>query len=231
MKNMMSLLLAITILSCTSSAQQGSKDVDATTFEKDLQKENVQILDVRTPSEYEGGHIKSAMLADWTNQQQFKERVQYLDKSKPVMVYCASGGRSGKAAQWLSENGFTTVENLKGGITQWKIENKPVEGSTPQPQMTEQEYATHIKNAGIVLVDFGAEWCPPCRKMEPVLTELQTEMKDRFQLVKVDGGINTNIMKLQGVEALPTFIVYKNGKETWRKQGVVEKSELVAQLQ
>jgi thioredoxin len=216
-------------LSCTSLAQT-NKDVDATTFQNDITKDSVQILDVRTAGEYQNGHIKNAMLADWMNQQQFKDRVQYLDKSKPVLVYCASGGRSGKAAQWLAQNGFTNIENLKGGFTQWKAENKPVEGASNAPQINEKDYAAYVTAANIVLIDFGAEWCPPCRKMEPVLNELQTELKHKFKLVKVDGGINTNIMQLQNVDALPTFIIYKNGKEVWRKQGVVEKSELLAQL-
>jgi thioredoxin len=157
--------------------------------------------------------------------------VQYLDKSKPVLVYCASGGRSSKAAQWLAQNGFTTIENLKGGFTQWKLENKPVEGASNAPQVTEKDYASYVTSANIVLIDFGAEWCPPCVKMAPIIDELQADLKDKFKLVKVDGGVNTNMMKLQNVEALPTFIVYKNGKEVWRKQGVVEKSELAAQLQ
>ena len=81
-----------------------------------------------------------------------------------------------------------------------------------------------------VLIDVTAEWCPPCRKMEPVLKDLQGELKDKFKLVKVDGGVNSNVMQQQHVAALPTFIVYKNGKEVWRKQGIVEKSELIAQL-
>ena len=66
--------------------------------------------------------------------------------------------------------------------------------------------------------------------MAPVIDEIQAELKDKFKLVKVDGGVNTNMMQLQSVDSLPTFIVYKNGKEVWRKQGIVEKSELLTQL-
>jgi len=230
MKYIIPFIISATLLSCTSSAQT-NKDVDATTFQNDIAKDSVQILDVRTSGEYQNGHIKNAMLADWMNQEQFKDRIQYLDKSKPVLVYCASGGRSGKAAQWLAQNGFKTIENLKGGFTQWKLENKPVEGASDAPQVNEKDYTAFVTSANVVLIDFGAEWCPPCRKMEPVLSELQTELKDKFKLVKVDGGINTNIMQLQNVNALPTFIIYKSGKEVWRKQGVVEKNELLAQLQ
>src|SRR5438045_2710500 len=125
MKYLFLVLMNVVLFSCSSTAQQTNADVDAATFQQHLAKENVQLLDVRTTGEYQSGHIKNAMLADWMNPEQFKDRIQYLDKSKPVLVYCASGGRSGKAAQWLAQNGFTTVENLKGGFTQWKIENKP----------------------------------------------------------------------------------------------------------
>lgn len=229
MRTILFLLLNIVLLSYTSNAQQNN-DVDATVFQQHIAKENVQILDVRTTGEYKNGHIKNALLADWTNPDQFKNRVQYLDKSKPVLVYCASGGRSGAAAKWLAQNGFATIENLKGGFTQWKIENKPVEGVAHIPQVTTAEYNTYTTSANIVLIDFGAEWCPPCRTMAPVIDEIQAELKDKFKLVKVDGGVNTKVMQEQKVAALPTFIIYKNGKEVWRKQGIVEKSELLAQL-
>lgn len=230
MKYLALLFINILLISCSSTAQQTNTDVDATTFEQHLTKENVQILDVRTAGEYQNGHIKNAMLADWTNPAQFKDRVQYLDKSKPVLVYCASGGRSGAAAKWMAENGFTSIENLKGGFIQWKLQNKPVAGIANIPQVSANDYNTYITSADIVLIDFGAEWCPPCRKMEPVLDEIQAELKDKFKLVKVDGGVNTTLMQQQNIAALPTFIVYKNGKEVWRKQGLVEKSELIAQL-
>jgi thioredoxin len=145
-------------------------------------------------------------------------------------VYCASGGRSGQAAQWLASNGFTQVENLKGGFNEWKSEKKPFDATANVVQLTIDQYYASLKSNKPVLVDFGAEWCPPCRKMQPVLDALQNEMKDKFKLVKVDGGINTAVMQQLDVSILPTFIVYKNGKEIWRKQGVVEKDELKKQL-
>jgi thioredoxin-like negative regulator of GroEL len=67
--------------------------------------------------------------------------------------------------------------------------------------------------------------------MEPVLASLQKELAGKYTLVKVDGGRDTEMMKANGVNALPVFIVYKNGKETYRVQGVVEKNILKAQLQ
>src|SRR3982751_607543 len=70
-------------------------------FEKAITNPGVQILDVRTIGEYNTGFITRSFQADWNNKEQFFDRTQYLDKSKPVYVYCASGGRSGAAADAL----------------------------------------------------------------------------------------------------------------------------------
>lgn len=220
---------SILLLSVSHKSFAQNKDVDVATFQQHLST-NIQLLDVRTPDEYNAGHIQNAMLANWMNKQEFTERVKYLDKDKPVLVYCASGGRSGQAAKWLAENGFSHVENLKGGFTEWKLENKPFESASNASQLTIDQYYASLKSDKPVLVDFGAEWCPPCRKMQPVLDALQTENKNAFKFVKVD-GMNTALMQQLNVSALPTFIVYKNQKEVWRKQGIVSKEELKKALE
>ncbi|MBL7748578.1 MAG: thioredoxin family protein, partial [Chitinophagaceae bacterium] len=108
--------------------------------------------------------------------------------------------------------------------------NKPLEGATEEKQLTVEEYNASIPKDKTVLVDFGATWCPPCVKMAPVLDELEKDKNLSFQLVKIDGGVHLELMKTMNVESLPVFIVYKNGVETWRKQGVVSKEDLLAQL-
>ncbi len=220
----------IALSACNLQAQNKGLSVDE--FQQELSQPAVQLLDVRTAGEYQNGHLANALQADWNNQEQFKDRVQYLDKSKPVLVYCASGVRSAKAADWLKSNGFSSVQNMDGGIVAWKKENKPVEQPANIKQLTIDEYTASIANAGkpIVLIDFGAEWCPPCKKMEPVITQLQNELKDQVAVINVDAGINTNVMSDMKVGSIPTFIMYKNGKEAWRKEGVVDANELKAQL-
>nr|MBW0161698.1 thioredoxin family protein [Sediminibacterium sp.] len=84
--------------------------------------------------------------------------------------------------------------------------------------------------SGIVLVDVGAEWCPPCKKMEPVIHQLETELAAKFKLVKVDGGNDIEVMKHIKADALPTFVIYKNGKEVWRDFGIVSKDVLRSKL-
>ena len=229
MRNVFSGLLFLSMMACNAQPPTEAK-MTPTAFEKAINSEKVQVLDVRTASEYKTGHLKDALQADWTNQQQFQDRIQYVDKDKPVYVYCLVGGRSASAADWMRKNGFKNVVELQGGINAWKRDAKPLEGVTDVKQMTMEEYQASIPKDKTTLVDFGATWCPPCVKMVPVLDELEKEKKLDFLLLKIDAGVHTELMKGMNIEPIPVFIVYKNGVETWRKQGIVSKEELTAQL-
>lgn len=200
-------------------------------FEEQVTKTGVQVLDVRTAGEYAASHIKNSLQADWLDNKQFKERVQYLDKAHPVYVYCGSGVRSKDAAKWLRQEGFQQVFELQNGFISWKKNNRPVEIDSAVNQMSLTEYQALLKTSSVSLVDFGAKWCPPCKKMEPVLEQLQKDLSGKFTLIKVDAGVHTGIMQQLKVENIPTFILYKNGKETWRKNGLVSLEEFKSQLQ
>jgi rhodanese-related sulfurtransferase len=91
----------------------------AKSYLADKQVEDVTILDVRQPKEYEAGHIPGAVLAPLP---ELTDSLDRIDKSKPVVVYCASGGRSRVAAQLLSGQGFTDITNVAGGFNAWQGE-------------------------------------------------------------------------------------------------------------
>ena len=214
---------SLILLSCRSTAQQTNLSVPD--FEKGINQNNIQVLDVRTVREYQSGHLKNAFLADWTNQQEFTERVAALDKTKPVYTYCLSGIRSAAAADWLNKNGYTAY-NLAGGINAWRRDNKPLEAVSKETQMSMADYLALIPADETVLVDFSAVWCPPCKKMEPVIAALEKTNSVSFKLLKVDGGIQTELCKALNIVSFPTFIIYKNGKPVWRREGVVEQKDL-----
>ena len=121
----MILFFAGTFSACNSFAQQ-SNNLTVGDFEKGVNQKNIQILDVRTPSEFKSGHLKNAILADWTNPASFNEKVRSLDKTKTVYTYCQIGGRSAQATTWLVKNGFK-VYNLDGGIAAWTKAGKSLE--------------------------------------------------------------------------------------------------------
>ena len=214
----------ILLSACNSNAQQTNLSVQE--FEKAIAKNNVQLLDVRTPGEYQSGHLSNAFLADWNNENEFKERAKAFDKNKPVYTYCLSGARSGAATDWLRQNGFTAY-NLSGGINAWKKADKPIEQAIAVKQITMQEYLAQVPTDKTVLVDFTAVWCAPCKKMAPVLDSLLALHGDKFILVKIDGGDQTDICKELNVDGFPTFVIYKQGKEVWRKQGLTDMKDFL----
>lgn len=221
--------LAIFLLLASCEAQNNVK-LDPAAFAEGISKPGVQLLDVRTAEEFKSAHLKNALQANWNDPSEFKTRTEHIDKDKPVYVYCLSGGRSAAAASWLRKEGYTTVFELSSGINGWRSAGLPVESNAGKTQMTLEEYQYRVNSHPVILVDFGAAWCPPCKKMEPILQDLVKQSENRFQLVKVDGGNDIDVMRSQGVEALPVFIIYKNGKEVWRHRGIVSKEELQKNL-
>lgn len=99
--------------------------VSAHEFEKAIQTDSVQLLDVRTPQEYTEGHIDGALNIN-VQSDDFKDMAQRnLSKVSTVLVYCRSGRRSLDAAEILTHLGYKVV-NLKGGIIEWKEDGLPV---------------------------------------------------------------------------------------------------------
>ena len=206
-------------------------EINAAAFSKKMTATGVQLLDVRTAAEFRSGHLQHALQADWLRKDEFAERTKFLDKQKPLLIYCVSGIRSAQAARLLREQGFTNVQNLEGGLVAWKMAGNKIETTENIPQLSLESYKQSIPAQGTILVEFGADWCPPCQAMLPVLDKLGKDLKGKYAPVRIDGGVHTDLMKALNVPAIPFFIVYKNGQETWRKQGVVAYEDLKAQLQ
>lgn len=202
--------------------------VDAGTFQANISENKAVILDVRTAGEYESGHIKGALQADWTNQSQFTERVAAMDKNAPVYIYCLGGGRSAAAQNYLIQQGFTKVVNLKGGINAWNQAGFPTDGVQNVKQISQKEYEASIPKSGTVLVDFSAEWCPPCKKVEPLLKDLE---KNGSTIIRFDGGSQKELCIALKVSGFPTLILYKDGKEVKRHVGIITAEELQAFIQ
>ena len=198
--------------------------VDAVKFSKAISAPDAQILDVRTAGEFKSGHIANALQANWLDSKEFKNRTQHLDKSKTIYIYCQSGGRSASAQNALIQAGFTVV-NLEGGMSNWRMQAMPVEGAGDKVQMRIVDFEKLIQSNEYVLVEIGALWCPPCRKMQPIVDALKQSPPKPFYFLAVDGGQDMDVMKSVKADDLPTFILYKNGIEVWRKVGVTPKDD------
>ncbi|MEQ9405012.1 MAG: rhodanese-like domain-containing protein [Cyclobacteriaceae bacterium] len=122
--SLMMLLASFLFLGCGSPAQEGLSTIDAEQLKK-LNTDEVILLDVRTPAEWEQGRIKNAILINYRDSN-FREQVAALDSEKPVIVYCAAGGRSTGASKVLQDAGFKTIYNYTGGFSDWKSKGEEI---------------------------------------------------------------------------------------------------------
>ena len=123
MKRVLILLIAVTLVTYSCKKENSSSEIQIVTPEEmqELsQLEDVQLVDVRTPEEYKDGYIADFQNIDYLSPT-FEKEIEKLDKSKPVIVYCKSGNRSGKCAAKMKEKGFVKVYDLDGGIAKWKF--------------------------------------------------------------------------------------------------------------
>lgn len=77
-----------------------------------------------------------------------------------------------------------------------------------------------------VVVDFYADWCAPCRAMKPILEDLKSKMGEDVAIYKIDVDKNPAISEQFQVMSIPTLLVFKNGKQVWRKSGIASSQEL-----
>ena len=224
------LLFLFTISSCDGQTSKNIKSVSAEIFAKKINETSKsQILDVRTPEEFESEKIDNAINANWLGDS-FITDVTKLDKSKPVFVYCKSGGRSSKAAAKLAELGFKNIYELQGGILKWNAAglSKP---SNKIIGMTSKQYAELLNTDKKVLIDFYAKWCAPCKKMAPYLDKMQKDLADKVVIIRLDADENKTLIKEMKIIELPTLLLYENKKLKWQNSGYISEEDLKKQLQ
>lgn len=78
-----------------------------------------------------------------------------------------------------------------------------------------------------VLVDFFADWCGPCKMMNPILKEVKDALGNAVSIIKINVDTNQQLAAQYQVKGVPTLILFKNGKQLWRQSGVLQKNELI----
>lgn len=224
------IIIAFIFASCNGQSEN-IKTIEPTAFAEKLNTtQNPQILDVRTPEEFTSQHIENAVNINW-NGDDFATKAAAFDKSKPIFVYCLSGGRSKKAAKKLEGLGFTTIYELDGGIMRWNAQGfSNTNPNTKAQGMTSQEYKALLNTDKKVLVDFYAEWCGPCKQMTPYLIKMQKELADKVTIIRIDVDKNKTLVKDMKIDQLPTLLLYENKEVKWKNTGFISEADLKKQL-
>ncbi|MFZ1665718.1 MAG: rhodanese-like domain-containing protein [Flavobacteriales bacterium] len=116
---------ALAVFSLLSCAQSGSGHLNPAEFKAAMAQPEAVVVDVRTPAEREQGYIEGSANIDW-NSGTLLDKMSATDKDAPVLIYCASGGRSNMAMEALHKAGFTNVQDLAGGMRAWTADKHPI---------------------------------------------------------------------------------------------------------
>ena len=228
MKNSGALFFALFLFSSCNSQNPSVKNLNPSQFEKGIAQADIQLVDVRTPEEYKEKHITGSKNIN-IDDANFETEIKSLDKSKPIYLYCLAGARSKRAADFAANNGFKEVYNLESGINSWLGENKPVTNSNGEKVksnsigMSFDDYLAHLKASNkLVLVDFNAVWCGPCKTLKPIVQKVIKKNADKVELFDIDVDKNSTVANTMNVRSIPLLILYKQGKEVWRNLGLAD---------
>ena len=83
-----------------------------------------------------------------------------------------------------------------------------------------------LSSNSLVLVDFHTLWCVPCRKLSPIIDELEKEYKGKIEILRVDIDISKNLAKYYSINSVPTLLMFDRKKQIWRNTGLITKKEL-----
>jgi thioredoxin 1 len=221
------LVVVANFASCNINGQSAKK-LNPEEFEQGIKTPGAQLVDVRTPEEYAEKHIANSININ-IDGENFERKINGLDKSKPLYLCCLTGARSGKAGKFAAKNGFKEVYNLEGGITAWIGAKKPVEtsgGEVPKTGMTFDDYLAHIRQDKLVLVDFNATWCGPCKILKPAVVKVVKENAGKVELFDIDVDKNPSVASTMNVTGIPLLILYRSGKELWRNLGLTDEETI-----
>ena len=124
MKKFIAIMASVLLLAGCSNSSTAT-DLSVSEFSSKVTEAGIITLDVRTPGEFNEGHIEGAQLIDFQSGN-FESEIATLDKSKTYAVYCRSGSRSGQAVKIMSDAGFTNLYNLNGGVIDWANAGLPL---------------------------------------------------------------------------------------------------------
>ena len=88
-----------------------------------------------------------------------------------------------------------------------------------------------LENDGLTVVDFFANWCAPCRKLSPILEEVERDLGEKVKFTKIDTDENIEAAKKYQVSGLPTLLVFKNGEIVERMVGLMPKSSIITNIE
>lgn len=198
-------------------------------FSEAVETDKVVLLDVRTPKEFAQGHIAGAKNIS-SSDPELHDKLGAFDHNTPIYIYCYSGGRSRSVAAYLESQKFTKIYNLDKGFMSWKKAKLDVvvesTKKTKEKEFTFTSFESLLKENQLVLIDFYAPWCGPCKQMMPMIHEMKTAGKGVYHVETINVDANPLLVDHFSLTSIPRLMIFKNGEKVWDHQGTITKKDL-----
>lgn len=227
-------VVLISWLGCQNSQSKlGLQSLPPQEFNARIQIDGV-LIDVRNPEEFRVNHIEGATNIPVSNDD-FRKDIGKYDTTLHMLFYSNGGLRGKQAAESAIDLGFDRVYHLAGGLEAWKANKLPYFedlSQRPKERYTDEEYDRIVSSEQLVLVDFYADWCKPCKMMDPHLKKLKRHYEeDKLKIVKVNVDKNQSLSSRFEIRSIPLTKIYKNGMEVENRIGFMPPEQVDSILQ
>ncbi len=226
MKIISAFSLSLLIMACGNGP---SSKIDAKDLSTKAQEANVQILDIRTADEFKANHIEKSINID-IQSPKFDSLISIFYSSLPVYIVANDDQAADKGVTRMNILGFRDAKALKGGVQAWKEAGFELVAEKPKV-VYESDTIPFLKarmGSKLVMVDFNATWCKPCKMLEPTVEKIHDERAADVIVYSIDTDENPELAQEYNANQIPLLVFIKNGKEVYRTLGVQPEENLLA---
>lgn len=224
MKKVLSVALLVFMAACQN--QNGNSLLELNDFKAKVGESNAQVIDVRSEDEYKRAHIPNAINVASNDAYNNVPNSFYPDL--PTYIYGLTEMDATMAAQKLHALNFKDLYILKGGFGEWKGAGLPVE--TPKEKKIYENdtipFEVARNGSKLVVADFNAVWCKPCKMLEPYIHRLRDNRSDEVIVYSIDTDKRKDLMEEYQAYSIPLVLFMKNNKILYRSEGYMEETAL-----
>jgi thioredoxin len=219
--------LSILVILFTACKNNVGRKLDIDAFNQIASNNNAQIIDLRPQAEFDSGHIVNAA-SFVSNSPELDAYIDMLYKDVPVCLLGGSAEDNTELIEKLKSKGFKNINELNGGMLAWINAKLPVQKTMPKKIYPNDtiSFDNAINGNKLVMVDFNATWCKPCKMMQPSIDRVHDERSDMVIVYSIDVDKFPQYNEKYQIKGIPLVMLFKNGKTLHRSEGLLDERKI-----